>query len=322
MKKAYRAFFRGKNAKKLTAGVLTLLVIVCAAFFVPADKWHELADSVGVSLPHEVTASADGDFVGQTPDGEKGFFVYFIDVGQADSAVVYCDGYYMLIDAGNVADGELVASRLDMLGADKLEYVIGTHAHEDHMGGLAYVLEGIDFGTLYAPAVGSDDSFYSQFANTLSSYGKSFVTPAQFDTFALGSARCVFLSPTEDEFSDLNDTSLILRITYGDTSFLFMGDASKELERSVIESGADVSADLIKIGHHGSESSTSYRLLYEAMPTYAVISVGAGNRYGHPDEQTLSILADAEVLVYRTDECGDIKVSSDGKMLVVTPSVK
>ena len=248
------------------------------------------------------------------PEGST-FSVHFIDVGQADSALILCDGKAMLIDGGNVDDSSLVVSYLDSQGIEELEYLICTHAHEDHVGGLSGPLNTCTVHHVLTPVEEYDSKAYEDFLHYVDLQGLTPTLPAPGDQFSLGSAQCTVLAPLDAEDSSTNDTSIVLRIDYGETSFLFTGDAERPSEQAMLDSGTQLSATLLKVGHHGSSTSTSYPFLRAVMPQYAVISVGANNDYGHPDPDVLSRLRDAGTTVYRTDLQGNIVVTSDGQEL-------
>lgn len=239
------------------------------------------------------------------------FSVRFLDVGQADAALVECDGHYMLIDGGNKEDANLVYSVLKKDGVPKLDIVVGTHAHEDHIGGLPGAFNYTTADLTLCPVTSYDSKAFSDFAKYADQQGGGIVVPSVGDTYDLGSATVAVLGVNGG--TDTNDTSIVLKVTYGETSFLFTGDAEREAEQAILNSGADLSATVLKVGHHGSDTSTSYPFLREIMPEYAVISVGKGNSYGHPTEDALSRLRDAGVTTYRTDLQGDIVCTSDGK---------
>ena len=255
----------------------------------------------------------------EKPVSDNSYFeVHYIDVGQADAALVLCDDAAMLIDGGNVADSSLIAAYLKKLDIDYLDYVVCTHAHEDHVGGLSGALSVAKAGAAYAPKTEADTKAYQNFKSKVAEQGLQIQHPTHGSSINLGSSTVQFLGPITENTDDLNNTSIILKITYGNTSFLFTGDAEREEEQDIINAGYDLSADVLKVGHHGSDSSTSYVFLREVMPKYAVISVGTGNSYGHPTEEVLSRLRDADSQVYRTDSQGDIIVKSDGEQITVT----
>lgn len=244
------------------------------------------------------------------PSGSS-FTVHFIDVGQADAALILCDGKAMLIDGGNADDSSLMYSYLSRLGITYLDYVIGTHAHEDHIGGIAGALNYASPGQVFCPVTSGSTRAFNNFVKSVRNHGKSITVPSVGDRFNLGSASCQVLGVNST--SDTNESSIVLRITYGNTSFMFTGDAEREAENMILNRGYDLRSDVLKVGHHGSASSTSYYWLRQVAPKYAVISVGKGNSYGHPTETVLSRLRDADVTTYRTDLQGDIICTSDGQ---------
>lgn len=245
------------------------------------------------------------------PEGSS-FEVHFIDVGQADSALVVCDGHYMLIDGGNAEDSDLVYAYLERHGGEHLDYMVATHAHEDHIGGLSGALNYAAVDVAYCPVTEHDTKVFQNMVKYLDQQGKSLTVPEPGDKFDLGSAQVEILGPVK-EYSDTNNTSIVFRVDYGETSFLFTGDMETNAEKDLIESGADLRATVLKAGHHGSDTSSSYQFLREVMPKYTVISVGEGNKYGHPSEEILSRYRDVGAEVYRTDMQGHIIAASDGK---------
>ena len=213
------------------------------------------------------------------------FEVHFIDVGQADSALIECDGETMMI-----------------------------------VGGLSGALSVTKADNIYAPKTEANTKAYKNFKKKAEKQNVEIKHPNVGDEIQLGSSTVEFLGPVDENGKDLNSTSIVLKITYGNTSFLFTGDAESNEEEEILNSGADLKSTVLKVGHHGSRTSTSYPFLREVMPQYAVISVEKGNSYGHPNEETLSKLSDAGVEVYRTDESGDIVMTSDGNSISITTS--
>lgn len=243
------------------------------------------------------------------------FAIHFLDVGQADAAVILCDGEVLMIDGGNADDSSFVYSYLkNTLGLSYIDTMIATHPHEDHIGGLSGALNACSVGTLYSPVTQYDSKVFSSLLKYADKQGLSLTIPSVGDTFNVGSASVTFLAPVRN-YDEPNDMSLVVRIQYGETSFLFTGDAEWDSEHDMISNGAELSSTLLKVGHHGSASSTSYVFLREIMPQYAVISVGANNSYGHPTDDALSRLRDADVELFRTDMQGTIICASDGRSL-------
>ena len=242
--------------------------------------------------------------------------VHFIDVGQALSVLVECDGQFMLYDGGNVDDGSLIVSYLQSQGVEQLEYVFCSHAHEDHVGGLAAALAYFPAYHVYSPVADVSTKCFQDFVKYTQQQGLQVEVPAVGTMWPLGGATVTMLGPVA-QYSDTNDTSIVLRIDYGSTSFLLTGDTEKTAETDLVNSGANLRADVLQVGHHGSNTSTSYLFLNAVLPEMGIISCGVNNKYGHPHEETLSILRDAGVDVYRTDLQGTITIGSDGQNYTV-----
>ncbi len=277
-------------SKKLRFSAL-LLVVLCF-FFCGCDFFGD---------GNENTVSADSSFA-----------VHFIDVGQGDSSLIICDGKTMLIDGGDKSASQVVYTYLKKLGLTYLDYVVCTHPDADHVGGLSGALEQATAGTVWCPVDSYSSKVFENFKTRVEKQGKALIKPEVGTSVTLGSATVTVYAPRED-YTDSNNQSIVLRVVYGETSFLFTGDAETDSESSMCEAGLALKSTVLKVGHHGSDTSTSIRFLREIMPTYAVISCGKDNKYGHPTEQTLSRLNQAGVTVYRTDLQGDVICTSDGK---------
>ena len=246
--------------------------------------------------------------------------VHFLDVGQADCALLESGGEYLLIDGGNRADSRLVVSFLEQQGVQELEAVVCTHAHEDHAGGLPGVLAVYPTEAVYAPTRTYASEVYDDFLYYTGQQGLEVTIPAPGDTISLGQTELTVLGPVQS-YAETNDTSIVLRAVLGETSFLFTGDMETTAEGDMLDYwGSEVNwkTDVLKVGHHGSDTSTGYRFLREVLPAYAVISVGADNSYGHPHEAPLSRLEQAEAMILRTDALGHIQAVSDGKTITFT----
>lgn len=240
------------------------------------------------------------------------FSIHYIDVGQGDAALVECDGHYMLIDGGYPENSSKIYTILKNLEVEKLDIIVASHPHEDHLGGLAGALNYTTADLVLCPVTAYDSEPFNDFKK----YADTITVPEVNDTYKLGSATIDILGVNST--SEANNSSIVLMIAYGETKFLFTGDAEREAEQTILGTGADLSCDVLKVGHHGSDSSTSYVWLDAILPKYAVISVGKHNSYGHPTDAVLSRLRDAEVKTYRTDLNGDVYATSDGKTVTLT----
>ena len=264
-----------------------------------------------LSLTGCVTIRVESNPPAKVPENSGGLEVHYLDVGQADCILLQCDGANMLIDGGNVEDSDLVVAYLLDQGVTTLDYVVNTHAHEDHVGGLPGVLAVYEAKNIWCPVEEYSSKCFEDFLRYADQQDQEPVCPDPGDVYMLGSTQITVLGPVKDDY-DTNDTSIVLRADYGQISFLFSGDAEEKAEKDILEAGFDVSCTVMKAGHHGSETSTCYQWLRAADPAYAVISVGEGNTYGHPHDVVLSRLRDADAIVYRTDLQGHIVCTTDG----------
>lgn len=290
--------------------ISAIIAVFFTLAFTGCGQTPESPGSLPVSgVVSETTAQSGQETAGVSESGS--FTVHFIDVGQADSALVTCDGHSMLIDGGNADDSNLVYSVLQRETEGHLDYVVGTHAHEDHIGGLSGAFETDTADVTFCPVTEYDSKAFRNFKTRADERGGGITIPAVGDTFTLGEASVTVVAVNSVP-EDTNNTSIVIRIVYGDTSFLFTGDAEQETEEKILESGQNIESTVLKVGHHGSSTSTSQAFLDAVSPTYAVISCGKDNSYGHPHSETLAKLASAGVEVLRTDELGDIYCTSDG----------
>lgn len=301
--------------KKVT--ILILLLIVAAAIAItisqqndgPLPTWEEIYTALGFTEPD--TSHAND------------LAVHFIDVGQGDSILVQAPtGESLLIDAGENGSGDTVTQYIDQYGDETLEYVIATHPHSDHIDSLDEVIDAHTVQNIIMPRLTqSNTPTTSAYRNLLTSVKKSgakVIAAKPGFTFSIGKGLCTVLAPIE-QTDDLNNLSVVLRLDWGDTSFLFTGDAESVEEKTILKSKyADyLDTDVLKMGHHGSRTSSSSAFLKAVTPDYCVISCGVGNDYGHPHKETMQKLEKLDVDILRTDTMGSVRFYSDGQTLSV-----
>lgn len=238
--------------------------------------------------------------------------VHFINVGQADSILVQQGSQAMLVDAGNNPDGNTVKDYLTNQGVKSLDFLIGTHPHEDHIGGLDYVINSFKVGKIFMPKTTSSTKTFEDVVTAAKGKELSFTAPTPGESFKVGDATCTILAPNGSGYEDPNNYSIVLKVNFGSTSFLLSGDAENISEDEMISKGIDLSSTVLKVGHHGSDSSTTSNYLTKVSPKYAVISVGKDNSYGHPKQSVMDRLKSKGIEVYRTDENGTVVATSNG----------
>ena len=269
--KALGKVMRSKGKKKYFLLALIVIVAVVAAL----TKTGVLPDVVGTG---ETVTAAPASSAADTLE------VNYIDVGQGDCTLIICGGRTMLIDAGENGHEEKVISYLHSKGVGKLDYLVCSHQHTDHMGGLPEVLDEFGASTVIMPS----------------------------NSYDPGSAKFDILGPVTDDAESLNNMSAVLMLTFDGKKFLFTGDAEKEEEREILAEGRGLDCDVLKVGHHGSKTSSSAEFLAAATPEICVIECGADNDYGHPHKQALERIKEYTSEIYRTDICGDIVITCSG----------
>ncbi len=288
-----------KDMKKLIVLVILLLSYAYTTFINTENKNQE--------GPIKERKTEDVIFA-----DENTLNVYFIDVGQADSILLENKGHYMLIDAGNNEDGPKLVNYFNEQDIKEFDYVVGTHAHEDHIGGMDDIIKNFKIDNFYMPDAITTTKTFEDVLDALEETNVIFQTPKVNQTFNLQDTTITTLSVTADE-KNLNDTSIVLKVKHGTNTFLFMGDASTKIEKNLLNK--DIKSDVLKVGHHGSRYSTSLEFLKKVSPEYAVISVGENNTYKHPHEEILKRLEEQNIQIYRTDKQGTILAKSNGSII-------
>lgn len=248
----------------------------------------------------------------------SGMSVTYLNVGQGDSELIQVNGINMLIDSGTNAGANDLVKDLKNRGIKTIDIAIATHPHEDHIGGMDEVLENFDVKSFYAPKVAHTTKTYENMLKAVKNEGLKIKQIKEGTKIDLGKDTEVQVySPVKSQYEELNNYSPVMKISYGQNSFMFTGDAESLVEKEILNENKDLKADVLKLGHHGSHSSTSEEFLKAVDPSIAIVSCAKDNKYGHPHKETMSNLKKAGITVYETFRDGDITISSNGKKLDV-----
>lgn len=300
-----------KKKNRMITAVSALLMLIAAAVIV---LQYNGANEKGGRAEKNIQPNAQLVPV----DGEA--MVTFIDVGQGDSTLVQSAGHVMLIDTGDRDDKDVLKKYLRSCSIEKIDYLVLTHPHADHIGEAAEIIREFDVEKVIAPDIPENliptTAVFEDLLDAMDEKGMKF-TRAENDSFELGEMQVEEFVPIGN-YSDLNDHSVVLRLKYGKNSFLVTGDCSEDEEYELLDRGGSVSADVLKVGHHGSKTSTTQAWLESVDPEYAVISCGANNRYGHPADETVERIEDFGAKLYITAEDGSVTFISDGKKLTAS----
>ena len=282
---------RGRNSLRLQRRVIFVLFIV-VSFFVFHYHNQQQYDIIPLS--------------------ENEIRVHFIDVGQGDAILVQSIDHAVLIDAGPTAAGANVVAHIAHFGVDTLDYVVATHPHADHIGGLPAVLDRFEVRELWAPDVVHTTNTFERFLDAVERNGLEITPISAGATLSAGIIQMLAVAPNSSGHSNLNDYSIVLHMRHGETSFLFTGDAETFSENEMLAADWDLQSNVLNVGHHGSRTSSTDRFLDAVQPEAAVIQLAADNRYGHPHREVLDRFDERDILVLRTDELGSIIMTTDG----------
>ncbi len=251
---------------------------------------------------------------------DSNFVIYYLDVGQSDCTIIVCDDEVLVIDAGTVNQVHNIKESLFSLEIEEIDYLLVTHQHDDHMAGASKLIEKYDVNNIIMPRLSKINSVdtltYQDLINNISNRCVNPIEVSAGDSFMLGSATVQILSPQKQD-DNLNNMSIVLKVTYGETSFLFQGDSEDDVEKQLLRSGYDLSANILKVGHHGSNTSSTNSFLETVNPDYAIISCGYDNNYGHPNSFVIERLEGNNITPYITSINGNITAISNGKSITI-----
>ena len=299
----------GKNANKTISTIISIIILLVIAIFGGDNilnsftaKSQEI-DGANVQGLENVIVQTGEECISKIDVNEDVLKVYYFDVGQADSILIVNNGQSMLIDAGKRESGDVVVNNLKTIGIEKIDYLVGTHPHEDHIGGMAKVVGNFDIGTIFMPKTPHTSATYEKLIDEIANKKKKITVPKVGQTFKVGNADCEIMS-IEDNKDNFNLCSIVIRMEYEGTSYLFTGDAEEENESA----RSWPQTNVLKAGHHGSRTSSSQKFLDQVKPNLIIISCGANNDYGHPHAETMEKFKKLNATIYRTDESGNILV--------------
>lgn len=293
--------------KKSNINILKLIIGVCIFLYVIFGM--DFLDNIKESTASVSNVSTTTTAI-KKAETSGNLNMYFINVGQADAILIMNNGHNMLVDAGNDEDGKKLVSYFKNLGIESFDYLVGTHPHEDHIGGMDDIIENFEIKMYLMPDKLSTSKTFENVLDALIEKKLTYIVPEQDDILHLGDAVLEVIH-VGTERDDANDSSIILKLIHGNNSFLLMGDASSNVEKEILNE--DIKSDVLKIGHHGSEYSSADQFINIVDPKYAVIEVGKNNIYNHPKQVTIDKLNKKNIKIYRTDMDGTIIFTSDGE---------
>lgn len=299
---------KNKICLSMIISLLTSIIVLCSCSL----NLNNIEDII-VSATQENTQTAEQDVA---VIGEESLYVHFLDVGQGDSIFIeLANEKTMLIDAGENNLGEGIKNYIGDCGYSKIDYLVATYPHADHIGSMAYIVRNMDIGSVYMPKVAANTKIYENLLESIYDKGLKVISAKAGLTIAEESGYTInVVAPVTIDDDDMNNSSVVIKLSYGDTSFLFTGDAEKEELETITD---NISADVLKVGHHGSTTSTTEEFLSRVNPTYAIISVGKDNSYGHPHDKVLRLLEKFNCKIFRTDVDKTVVFSSNGNTLSV-----
>lgn len=304
---------RKKTKSKLIRALIIIAILIIVAFL---ENYTNIFAFEDFSLETILSNVPLGGNKKIAKNVEGKLEMHTIDVGQGDSILLLQGNKVMLVDCGPKAQGKKVVNYLKDLGIKKIDILIGTHPHEDHMGGMAEVINNFDIGVLYTSDFTNKEittNYYMKFLDAVENKNVNWEIKKTNDKFEFGEADVTVLAPSKDEYDNTNNYSLALMVSFGETDIMLTGDAEKSIEEEILKLNYDIECEIMKAGHHGSDTSNTDKFLKKVNPSYIIISAGVDNSYKHPIKSVMERIKKMGITVYRTDEVGDIVMTTDGK---------
>lgn len=298
-----------KSFKKILSLIIAIVLVVFCLIVGDTDSIEKILKGLIGSESTSINFDNNNPSVGNI------LKVHYIDVGQGDSILIQNQNVNMLIDGGTKESADKLVSYLQENNISTLDYVVATHPHEDHIGSLDDAINNFDVRNVWMPKRSASTKVFSDLVQAITNKGLKAQQPEVGSSIKLSDMNITVLGPVKDNYTDTNDYSIVLKIGYKNNSFIFTGDSESTAENDILETNLNLKSDVLKAGHHGSSTSTSDQFLAKVKPTYAVISLGENNSYGHPHIETLKKFKDNNIIIYRTDRNGTVVATSDGEKI-------
>lgn len=296
---------RRKRNRSPIGGRLIAIIIVIIGLVTGVITYDDIVNYLNQSGNPQQEVQVGEQTVHLSPDDV--LQVTMLNVGQADSFLIQQGDHFALIDCGTQSTGDDVTGYLRKSGITNLDYVIGTHPHDDHMGGMLEVIQSVSVRDVIIPEVKSSlisSNWYLSLRKELKKSKYTVVYPHVGEIYELGKAELTIIGPIDYQGTNINNYSIVIKLSFGTQDIIFTGDAEAEIEKQILDSGVDVDAEVLKVGHHGSDTSNSEEWIAAISPDYALISTKVGNKYAHPVKSVMDRFKAHNIVVYRTDECG------------------